>query len=67
MREADTEGHTGCGSTEGRCPEQADAQTQRVGFWLSGAGEVVGVTADGERTSFGKDENVLELIVSMDT
>ena len=28
MREADTRGHTGCDSTDGKCPEQADLQTQ---------------------------------------
>ena len=39
----------------------------RVGFLLSEAGEGVEVTADGDRTSLGKNENVLELIVFMDT
>ena len=48
MREADTEGRTGCDSTDGKRPEQADPQTQRVGSWWSGAGEGMGVTADGE-------------------
>ena len=36
VREADT-GHTGCDSTDGKRPEQADPQTQRVGSWLLGA------------------------------
>ena len=49
MREADTEGHTGCDSTDGKCPEQADPQTQRVGSWLSRAGGGDGVTTDGDR------------------
>ena len=35
-RAADT-GHAGCDSTGGKCPEQADPRTQRVGSWLSGA------------------------------
>ena len=38
VKEADTEGHTGCDSTDGKRAEQADPQTQRVGSWLSGAG-----------------------------
>ena len=38
VREADTEGHTECDSTDGKCPEQADPQTQTVGSWLSGDG-----------------------------
>ena len=38
MREADTEGHTGCDSTDGKHPELADPQTQGVGSWLSGDG-----------------------------
>ena len=42
---------TGCDSTDGKCPEQADPQTQRVGSWLSGAGARNGVTADGDRVS----------------
>ena len=46
MREADTEGHTGCDSTDGKRPEQADPHTQRVG---SGRRRV---TADGEGASF---------------
>ena len=28
MREADTEGHSGCDPTDGKRPEQADPQTQ---------------------------------------
>ena len=36
VREADT-GHAGCDSTDGKRPEQADPQTQRVGSWLLGA------------------------------
>ena len=55
MRGADTEGHTGCDSTDGKRAEQADPQTQRVGPWLSGARVGMGVTADGDRTSFGRD------------
>ena len=31
MREADTDGHTGCDSTDGKRAEQAYPQTQRVG------------------------------------
>ena len=30
-----------CDSTDGKRPEQANAQTQRVGSWWSGAGEEV--------------------------
>ena len=45
MREADTEGHTGCDSTDGKRAEQGDPETQRVGSWWSGAGE--GATVDG--------------------
>ena len=41
VREADTEGHAGCDSTDGKCPEQTDPQTQRVDSWLSGAGKEV--------------------------
>ena len=48
MREADTEGHTRCDSTDGKRAEQADPETQRVGSWWSGAGEGMGVNADGE-------------------
>ena len=39
VREADTEGHTGCDSTDEKRAEQAGPQTQRVGSWLSGTGE----------------------------
>jgi len=48
VREADT-GHAGCESTGGKRPEQADPQTQRVGSWLSGAGEgaVLGMDCSG--------------------
>ena len=42
-------GHTGCDSTDGKHPEQADPQTLRVGSWLSEEG--VRVTVDG--ASFG--------------
>ena len=38
MRGADTEGHTGCDSTDGKHAEQANPQTQTVGSWWSGAG-----------------------------
>ena len=48
MREADTEGHTGCDSTDGKRAEQGDPETQRVGSWWSGAREGVGVTAYGD-------------------
>ena len=53
VREADTEGHTECDTTNGKCPEQADPQTQRVGSWLSGAGERIGDR--GDRASFWGD------------
>ena len=56
VREAGTEGHTGCDSTDGKRPEQADPQTQ----WFPGCqglGERVGVTAHGFRTSLGDGEN----------
>ena len=55
MREADTEGHTGCDSTDGKRPEQADPQTQKVGSWLSGAGGGEGGDGDGDRVSFEGD------------
>ena len=51
MRDAETEGHTGCASTDRKRAEQADPQTQRVGSWWSGAGARDGVTADGNRVS----------------
>ena len=38
VRGADTEGHPGCDSADGKRPEQAKPQTQTVGSWLSGAG-----------------------------
>ena len=41
VREAETEGHAVCDSTDGKRPEQANAQTQRVGSWWSEAGEEV--------------------------
>ena len=53
MREADTEGHTVWDSTGGKRPEQAHPQTQRVGSWLSRAGDRMEVTADENRVSFG--------------
>ena len=46
MREADTEGHTGCDSTDGKRAEKADPQNE----WVPGCQELeqgVGVTADG--------------------
>ena len=43
MIEADTEGHTGCDSTDGKCPEQAGPQTQE---WVPGC-QGRGVTAHG--------------------
>ena len=52
MKEADTEGHTGCDSTDGKRPEQAGPQTQRVGSWLSGAGGWDGVDANEDGVSF---------------
>ena len=49
VREADTEGHEGCDSTDGKHAEQADPQTQRVGSWWSGAvGGDGGVTGNGD-------------------
>ena len=36
---ADTDGHTGCVSTDGKHAEQANPETQGVGSWWSGAGE----------------------------
>ena len=53
VREADTEGHAGCDSTDGKCPEQTDPQTQRVDSWLSGTGKGVGVTGHGGGAFFG--------------
>ena len=47
VREGDTEGHTGCDSTDGKWPEQADPQTQRVGSCLSEAGEVGRANREG--------------------
>ena len=61
MREADTEGHTGCDSTDGKRAEQADPQTQRVGSWLSGAGGRDGVDANEDGVPFWGDESVLRL------
>ena len=61
MREADTEEHTGCDSTDGKRPEQAGPQTQRVGSWLSGAGGGDGVDANEDGVSFWGDESVLRL------
>ena len=48
VTEADT-GHTGCDSTDGKRPEQADPQTWRVGSWWSGAGKgaVLGMDCSG--------------------
>ena len=43
MREADTEGHTGCDSTDGKRPGQADPQTQE---WVPGC-QGRGVNAHG--------------------
>ena len=39
----------GCDPMDGKRPEQADPQTQRVGSWLSGAGEgvVLGMDCSG--------------------
>ena len=54
VREEDT-GQTGCDSTDGKRPEQADPQTQRVGSWLSGAGGGDGGDSDGDRVSFEGD------------
>ena len=54
MREADTEGHTVWDSMDGKHPEQAQPQTQRVDSWLSGAGEAMGVTTDGDGASFSR-------------
>ena len=50
MREADTEGHTGCDSTDGKRPEQANPETQGVGSWLSeaGAGGLGNIDGDGD-------------------
>ena len=42
-----------CDSIDGKRPEQANPQTQRVDSSLSGAGERMGVTADGDGASFG--------------
>ena len=52
MREADTERHTGCDSTDGKYPEQADPQAQRVGSCLSEAGEVEAGKANREGLTF---------------
>ena len=61
MREADTERHTGCDSTDGKRPEQFDPQTQRVGSWLSEAGRWGdGGSAPGDRLPIGR-HNVLDL------
>ena len=51
----DTEGHTGCDSIDGKRPEQADPQTERMDSWLPGVGEGVGVTAHGDGISFWGD------------
>ena len=51
MREADTEGHTGCDSTDGKRAKQADPQTQGVGSWLSGAGAGGWRDVDGDGVS----------------
>ena len=54
VRDADTEGHTGCESTDGKRAEQADPQTQRVGSCCQGLGSTErGVIANGDRMSFG--------------
>lgn len=44
-----------CGPTDGKRPEKANPQTQRVGSWLPGAEEGVGLLL-GSR-------NVLKLVV----
>ena len=47
MREADTEGHTGCDSTDAKRPEQPHPQTQSE-FMVVGAGKGgMGVTVIG--------------------
>ena len=46
-------------SVDGKHPEQAHPQTQS-GFLVAGAGEGVGLTADGDGASLGRC-NVLEL------
>lgn len=49
-----------------KCPEKADPQRQKLGAWVSGAGEREewGVTTKGCGISFeGDEENVLKLIM----
>ena len=40
-----------CDPIDMKRPEQTDPQT--VGLWVPGAGEGMGVTADGDGASFG--------------
>ena len=59
MREADTEGHTGCDATDGKRPEQANPQTQRRSGCQGLGWQQVGVAADGNGLLLGLC-NILE-------
>ena len=50
-----------CDSIDGKRPEQANPQTQRVGLWFSGLGRGVRVSAIGHLMFLGGDDNVLKL------
>lgn len=61
-----SKGHTVSDSIHMKCPEKADPQRQKLGAWVSGAGEREewGVTTKGCGISFeGDEENVLKLIM----
>ena len=59
MREADTGGHIECGSADGKCPEQADPQTQGRSGCQGLGWQQVGVAADGNGFLLGLC-NILE-------
>ena len=63
MKEADTEGHTGCDSTDGKRLEQVDPQTKKLG--CQGLREGVAVLLMRTGLLFGR-WNVLELELSID-